>query len=180
MPTTHQTAKATQNRKPPAFQEYAATMMASYQYRLLTLAERGLLYTLRLECWVNRRVPQDPKDLAKYLGVSETELRAALPRLMCFFAIEKEFLYCPELEDYREYLLQVRAKQSTGGKKGAAKAQEQREKLEMLATSNSSGVPKGLTTGSLGKVSQVKSNSGRKEEGLDPHKEWIEEYDGKS
>ena len=46
-----------QNREPPAFQEYAAAMMAKTDYRLMSLAGRGLLYTMRLECWVNLTCP---------------------------------------------------------------------------------------------------------------------------
>ena len=48
-----------QNRTPPAYQEYAASVIANGDYRVLSLAERGLLYTLKLECWVNHRVPKD-------------------------------------------------------------------------------------------------------------------------
>jgi len=38
------------NRTAPAYQEYAASMMARFEYRTLTLAHRGLLYSMRLEC----------------------------------------------------------------------------------------------------------------------------------
>lgn len=179
MSSNTQTNKATQNRNPPAFQEYAAAMMATVQYRLLSLAERGLLYTLRLECWVNARVPHDPKELAKYLGVNEMELCAAMPRVMFFFGKEEESIYCPELENYREYLSQVRAKQSTGGKKGAVKANEQRQKLEEAAAVNSSRVPQGLTTGSLDKSSpnKLSSNSVINKEVSNEHEEWIKDFD---
>jgi len=71
-----------QNRPPPAFQEYAANMMARTDYRILTLAQRGLLMTLRLECWVNLRLPNDPATLARVLGYGSDEVRAALPAIM--------------------------------------------------------------------------------------------------
>jgi len=40
----------TPNRTAPAYQEYAASMMARLEYRTLTLPQRGLLYSMRLEC----------------------------------------------------------------------------------------------------------------------------------
>lgn len=110
-----------QNRKPPAYQEYAASMMSKREFKLMSLAERGLLYTIRLECWENRIIPNDPAKLAKYLGLSESEIG------MAFTANLKAFLrntggdyICPDLEDYREHLAQIRLKQSKGGKAGAS------------------------------------------------------------
>lgn len=57
-----------QHRDPPAYQEYAASMMARTEYRVLSLEGRGLLYTLRNECWVNGQLPADPATLARVLG----------------------------------------------------------------------------------------------------------------
>ncbi len=54
-----------QNRKAPAYQEYAATIMAQLSFRTMSLQDRGLLYTMRLECWVNMRLPNNHNDLAK-------------------------------------------------------------------------------------------------------------------
>lgn len=65
-----------QNRDAPAYQEYAATILAQLSFRTMTLQERGLLYTMRLECWVNMRLPQNtPKvpavDMADYRIITE-------------------------------------------------------------------------------------------------------------
>ena len=38
-----------------------------------------------------------------------------------FFNVSDGWVTCPELEDYRLHLKEIRAKQSSGGKKGAAK-----------------------------------------------------------
>ena len=54
-----------QNRPPPAFQEYASDTLANIEFRLLSLPERGLRATMRLECWVNVYVPANPQELAK-------------------------------------------------------------------------------------------------------------------
>ena len=48
-----------QNRKPPAYQEYAATILAQLPFRAMNLQDRGLLFTMRLECWVNTRLPSN-------------------------------------------------------------------------------------------------------------------------
>lgn len=108
-----------QKRPPPAYQEYAASMLASVDFRTMTLAERGLLYTLRLECWENGSVPRDPEILAKILGYSTDQISTCLLRIMNYFAVENGLIICPELEDYRNHLVEIRQKQSRGGKRGA-------------------------------------------------------------
>jgi uncharacterized protein YdaU (DUF1376 family) len=116
-----------QHREPPAFQEYAAAMMAKTEYRLMSLAGRGLLYTMRLECWVNRRLPPDAPRLARVLGFDVAEVAALIPEVQPFFAIDQGGLYCPELEDYREHVDDRRHKQSEGGKQTAAKHKAKRQ-----------------------------------------------------
>jgi uncharacterized protein YdaU (DUF1376 family) len=116
-----------QHREPPAFQEYAAAMMAKTDYRLMSLAGRGLLYTMRLECWVNRRLPPDAPRLARVLGFDVAEVAALIPEVQPFFAIDQGELYCPELEDYREHVDDRRQKQSEGGKQTAAKHKAKRQ-----------------------------------------------------
>lgn len=67
-----------QNRPPPAYQEYAASMIADQRFRAMSLAERGLLYTMRIECWVNHSLPKTPEKLAKVLGLEIAELEKCL------------------------------------------------------------------------------------------------------
>lgn len=168
-----------QNRKPPAYQEYAASVIASADYRMLTLTARGLLYTLKLECWENRQVPREPTALSRFLGVSEEELRSTLPQVMFYFQIEGRFLICPEIEDYRQHLADTRAKQVAGGKKGAARANERRLQMTQAATGNTLEVSQGSTTGSLDKLSPDKSNSNSviNKEVSDEHKQWLDDFD---
>ncbi|WP_374591443.1 hypothetical protein [Aquabacterium sp.] len=110
-----------QKREPPAYQEYAANMLANADFRSMSLAERGLLYTIRLECWANKRLPADPEKLSRFLGSPQGEVTAALNALASFVEVRGDFIVCPELDSYREHLEQRKAKQSAGGKKGAAK-----------------------------------------------------------
>ena len=120
-----------QNRKPPAFQEYAATILSSKAFRVMTLSQRGLLFTMRLECWVNQSVPSLSNELSKYLGISHHELTEALSGEVISFFDDSGSLYtCPELEDYRQHLKEQREKQSAGGKKGAAKTNKKWEGVE--------------------------------------------------
>lgn len=126
----------TQNRKAPAYQEYAAEMMAKVEYREMSLSARGLLYTLRLECWVNERLPADPNRLAKVLGLDTEEVREVLPEVMAFFVEQDGFLRCPEMDDYRAHIEFRREQQREGGRKGAATANR-------IRSSTQSGEPSG-------------------------------------
>lgn len=116
-----------QNREPPAYQEYAAAMMAKTDYRLMSLAGRGLLYTMRHECWVNRRLPPDAPRLARVLGFDAAEVAALMPEVQPFFAIDSEGIYCPELEDYRKHVDDRHKRQSEGGKQTAEKHRAKRQ-----------------------------------------------------
>ena len=92
-------------RDAPAYQEYAADVLANINWRLMSLAERGLWDTLRKECWVNRCVPNSPKALALLLNKPESEIAAALtPYVLAWFEEVDNYLTAPELEAYREKL----------------------------------------------------------------------------
>lgn len=108
-----------QNREAPAYQEYAANILAQLPFRVMTLKERGLFYTMRLECWVNRRLPNDHGDLAKILGVPVADIAASLPAVMPFFMVVDGYITSPEHDAYRAHLEDRREKQSRGGKRGS-------------------------------------------------------------
>ena len=134
-----------QNRPAPCYLEYSASMLANFQFRQMPLAARGLLYTLRLECWENHRLPADSKKLASVLRFDETEIVAAMQWLDAFFRVDDGWLTSPDLEDYRKHLADQRRAQSIGGKKGAAKtnagkSQVARESVVKLITVQPSSV----------------------------------------
>ena len=104
-----------QKRDAPAYQEYAASILALAKFKELTLAERGLLYTLKMECWVNQTVPKDIQKLARYIGCEGEELELLLPQVMQFFSVSKDRINSPELDNYRIHLESVKV----GRKKGA-------------------------------------------------------------
>jgi uncharacterized protein YdaU (DUF1376 family) len=165
-----------QDRKAPAYQEYAATMLANRHYRLMSLAERGLLYAMRLECWENKDLPASYSELAKYLGVNESEVSYAFTdRVKAFFKIDGNKLTCPELDSYRQHLNDRKAKQSEGGKKGAAKTNSK------FKGSSNPQVPRqdrreSLVKHSIDQLSKTQSleNGHLSESNND---EWLNEYD---
>lgn len=172
-----------QNRKPPAFQEYAASRLADKRFRLMAFSERGLLDTMRLECWENVQVPADPKELAQYLGKHEHEVANALTERVKSFFVESNGSYsCPELDDYRLHLEERKRKQSEGGKKGANLTNGNRKG----ASSNDAGslpsnpqVPRRGDGDSLVKQRTEKQNQNqfRKKEDVSRHAEWLSDYD---
>jgi hypothetical protein len=164
-----------QHREAPAFQEYAASMMARTPYRVMSLAGRGLLYSLRLECWVNRAVPSNPRTLARMLGYDVTAIEEALPEVAPFFAADGDSLTCPELEDYRRHLEGIREKQSQGGKQTAAKHSEKRKQADAPAGDLQ------VTCSSLVKSSSVKSSPVKQSPDVlmvdEVTDSWVDEYD---
>lgn len=148
-----------QNREAPAYQEYPAAMMARIPYRAMTLAGRGLLYTLRLECWVNRTVPANPRTLARVLGYPPEDIHDTLPEVLPFFELNGDHLRCPELDDYRAHLEGIRERQSQGGKQGAAKTNGRHQKPSAQAGPGDSPSNPRPTRESLVQPSSVQPNS---------------------
>lgn len=108
-------------RKAPAFQEYASDTLANERFRVLSLAERGLLWSMRLQCWTNGAVPGDPTALARLLGADVTELKENLTGGVLAFFIESEDgrLVDDELRSQREGYESRNAQQVEAGKLGA-------------------------------------------------------------
>ncbi|HAT39486.1 MAG TPA: hypothetical protein DCW35_05845 [Polynucleobacter sp.] len=77
---------AQRGRPAPAFQEYASDMLANSRYKTMLLAERGLMDTMRRECWVNGSIPKEPRELAAYLGKLFEEINSNLSvKVLNFF-----------------------------------------------------------------------------------------------
>ena len=101
-------------------------MMAKIDYRTMTLAERGLLYSMRLECWVNDRLPAAPDKLARVLGHPAEEVKSALPAVLVFFAEAEGFITSPELDSYKLNLAEARKRMVDGGRAGGQKSAKKR------------------------------------------------------
>jgi len=78
---------------------------------------------MRLECWVNEKIPSSPTELAAYLGKPESEVTEALtPRVIRFFELHDGDLVSPDLDLYRNQLAerkkaQRRAAENTNKRK---------------------------------------------------------------
>lgn len=178
-----------QNREPPAYQEYASSMLAKFEFRTMSLAQRGLLYTMRLECWVNGFLPSDEQQLAQVLGVALPEVTSALPALKTFFTFNGESITCPELDNYKQHLAERRKKQSAGGKKGSRITNKRNKKpaveddhptLATTSPSRSSGdskVPRQGTPESLVQSNPAQNSKDKLTGGGGSPEEWLAAYD---
>ena len=125
-------------RPAPAYQEYASDMLANANYRMMSLAERGLLETMRKECWVNHSIPANKSDLSLYLRCDIEEINESLTdRVMSFFIEQSGKLVCIELEAYRQNQIEREKKISEGGRRGGKTTQEKNK-------SNQGGLKGGL------------------------------------
>jgi len=158
-------------RPAPAYQEYAADMLADQRYRLMSLAERGLWDTLRKECWVNQKVPATPSLLAKLLGLEEPVLMLALTdNVLRFFQEVDGHFICPELTVYRDTIEDRRMRQSAGGGIGGKKTQSKiREVKANLQTK--------VRPLSREDSSRIESGRGESSIKVDIDKQWVDEYD---
>lgn len=127
-----------QNREAPAYQEYASNMLANIDFRKMSLQERGLLYTFRLECWVNHSIPSDSTELAKILGLTVDEVNESMPAVMSHFVRDGASICSPELRDYRTHIEKQRLKQSEGGRRGAGATNSKRKRKRKTKTTNDS------------------------------------------
>lgn len=180
-----------QNREAPAYQEYAASMMAQIAYRTMRLQERGLFYSMRLECWVNGKLPEKPNLLSKVLGFSEQEIIDCLPAVMRFFVASDGFIFCPELENYRKHLEGIKEKQSRGGKVGSALTNKKRYPSKSRMDTGVTSTPPSDSSSTLklsrqlprrGQVeSLVKSSTVKLSQDQSPvkepiHDQWLDDY----
>jgi hypothetical protein len=167
----------TQHREAPAYQEYASSLMARIEYRVMSMEARGLFVSMRLECWVNGSVPSVPAMLARVLGYPVEQIERTLPEVGAFVSEEGGALRCPELDDYRAHLQDRRDKQAAGGRAGAAKTNSAR-------TGSAPSRPSGRATGkprvpreSLVKTSPEQPSQAKRLQGEAINDRWINEYE---
>lgn len=140
----------------PYFPLYAANIMASRPYKLMSLGERGLWITITMECWVNGGVPSDHAEMGKILGFSKTEIENFFSTYQtAFFEKANGQFVSKELNEYRVGYEERREKQRLGGKKGAERKKEKQVK-GVEAKNLVQGQPQGQPIGSL---SYLNSNS---------------------
>lgn len=127
-------------RPPPAYQEYASDLLADRNYRSMSLVERGLLHTLRLELWVVPTLPGNISDLADLLRIPVEEIEKSFTRRVgAFFEITEHAITCPELDRQKAKLERKRQRQSEGGAIGGLITQGRLRENQ----ANAEGYPEG-------------------------------------
>jgi hypothetical protein len=164
----------------PYFPLYAANILASKPFKMMTIEERGLWITIQMECWVNGSVPSDLKDLAKYLGVGHDEVQRSFTQKQYSF-IQKvgSELKSPDLEVQRKEFMDRREKQRIGGMQGAENKRQKQAKVQAMQ-GQPQGVPAGQPKGSLDYVNSdsFKSSQLVRSEITDAeNKAWVDEYE---
>jgi hypothetical protein len=170
-------------RNPPAYQEYASDWLANRNWRLMSLGERGLLDTLRKECWVNRSIPSNVVEIVKIFNLQEDEVSKCLtPRVLGFFSAVGDSLICPELEIYRENLNEQKLNMSKGGSSGGKATQRKRREEKEMLEASLEGMVKPLSKDemrkeelSTGEVYQ--SGSSLTTQNSQDHKEWLDDWE---
>jgi|688.fasta_scaffold263487_2 hypothetical protein len=117
-------SKKRELRDPPAYLEFASAILAKKEFRAMSLQERGLLYSIKLECWVNKSVPANPEELAPFVNQGVNVVKEALTDRVKSFLRSSEAnaadYECTDIEIYRQSQEERRDAQSKGGKIGAA------------------------------------------------------------
>ena len=156
-------------------------MLSSIAFRKMPLASRGLLYTLRLEYWVQNPLPSNSYELAQLLRMDVDEVDQALQDLSAFLFEEKGFLVIPELEDYRQHLHARRNKQSEGGKLGASRVKANKRAKANFSEGNPQ-VSHGSTFGVSVQHSADQFNAAEHNPGqyssvsMEDHSDWLCDY----
>lgn len=123
--------KTFKEKSAPAYQEYASDVSAERRFKEMSLAERGLRYSMRNECWLSGSIPSDPERIGTIINRNVEEVRVAMTeRVISYFeASGNGELIAPDLDRYKAELAVRREKQSAGGKTGGVRSQERRKQL---------------------------------------------------
>ena len=172
-----------QKRDAPAYQEYASDWLANRKWRLMSLGERGLLDTMRKECWVNRSTPSDIFELAKIFNLNEVEVSKCLtPNVLSFFCLKGENLICPELDAYREKLNAQKNGMSKGGSSGGKATQRKRKEEKEMLEARLEGSLKPLSEEEMRRIEMKKEEVYQESKSLgsqspEDHREWLTDWE---
>jgi hypothetical protein len=168
-------------RQPPAYLEYPTDLLGHMNYRLMSLAERGLFHTLRLELWIHGSLPADTDKLAVIIGVQANEVQKLFSdHFGAFFEIRDGFITCPELLCYRAKIERQRKRQAEGGSVGGKKAQERLRELQGNPEGNLQSHPEVLNRNALSRKGLSRDELNRDAKSnpnlTDSQRKWVEDY----
>ena len=163
-----------QKLPPPAYQTYAANILANFSFRQATLAQRGLANTIELECWVNGKIPFDVEKLAKVLGYAPSEIKSALSEAIRIgeFVVHDGFISSQRLDNYKVHLADRREKQVSRGKKGAAITNRRDIKLSSVYERKVSGESQVES-----QVLSIAKSSTEKQNQTQSIDKWVSDYE---
>jgi hypothetical protein len=142
----------------------------------MSFSERGLMDTMRRECWVNGSIPKEPAELAAYLGKNTDEINANLSiKVLSFFRESNDQLVCPELDSYRAGLEEKSKRMSDGGKRGGQATQNNRK----LAKATLEAIVKPLSRDELNRSELSRDEKKSLGEGITVEEiaGWVADYD---
>ena len=167
----------TRDKTAPWYYTYAATRMAELNYRMMSLEERGLYFTLMNECWVNTFLPSDCESLASVLGKPVDHVRRAYTdSVAAYFTEEAGSLYSQELEGYRAKFVARREAQVAGGKVGAERAKKKRG-TNQSDGGEPSGQPRGTSIPLKSKSLKSTSVFNEGDTESTSSDQWLEDYE---
>jgi hypothetical protein len=114
--------------KMPAYQEYPADILNNEVFMQLSMAQRGLLWTLRMYCWKNETIPAGYQDVARLIGITDKESKKLFDELVRSFfdyVLDERSkepiarLFNKDLEEYRKEKIAARERRSKSGMMGA-------------------------------------------------------------
>jgi hypothetical protein len=172
----------TKLRPPPAYQEYASDTLSDTSFRMLSLPERGLRHTMRMECWANETIPCSPKKLALLLNLNAEDVQRNLTNgVLSIFEEHDGNLSCPELEDQRERLMERRSAQVRGGKKGGQTTQKKYKDIQVVNEANLKADPeaklKVLSRDEENRDEESREELSVRKSQMEPLSNWVADYD---
>src|SRR4051812_202294 len=99
----------------PAFQDYAADMLADSRFAMMSAAAVGVFYRLKLQAWLDGSVPADVKAVARLVREDAAVVSAIWPEVLPMFEELDGRLIYPPHEEQRAKHAAWRDKSRQGG-----------------------------------------------------------------
>lgn len=107
--------------------------LASEDFLLLSLEQKGLLFHALLTSWANGSLPAAPAELGRLLGAPPEQIAELLPSLTRYFSANGDRLTCPSLDAERRRVQQVSKKHKKSADDRWAEERRKREEKEKEA-----------------------------------------------
>lgn len=187
--TTSATLHPPEKRPLPYFQCFASDWIAAEDYALMSVAERGLLFSMLNAAWVNGSVPTSQTSLARIVQLDEQAVVEALTkRVLKWFAASTDDtsrLVCPELERQRAESIAFRENRAKAGQKGGQVTQS-RNRARVIESSQASSTASSSAKATEMNRDEMKRNELKRDASIEKidwpeeHREWGNKYDDAS